>query len=96
MEIFGLIWITGVGIRNSTQRNPNYNRMVGVDKIIRKFSGHAEQKAEVNRYWQSLSVGERLAAVWEATAAAYAFKGIHYDATRRSPATLTRIQRPRG
>ena len=73
-----------------------YNRFVTLDKTIRRFSSQAEQKAEVYRYWRSRPAGERLAAVWEATAAAYAFKGIHYDATRRSPATLTRIQRPRG
>ncbi len=65
-------------------------------KTIQRFASHAEQKAEVNRYWQSRTPGERLAAVWEATAAAYAFKGIHYDATRRSPATLTRVQLKRG
>jgi hypothetical protein len=65
-------------------------------KTIRKFSSHVEQKAEINRYWQSRPVGERLAAVWDATAAAYTFKGIAYDPTRRSEATLTRIQRPRG
>jgi hypothetical protein len=63
------------------------------NRTIRKFSSHAEQKAEVNRYWQSQSTGQRLAAVWDATAAAYAFKGISYDPTRRSEATLTRIQR---
>jgi hypothetical protein len=66
------------------------------NKTIRKFSSHEEQKAEINRYWQSRPVGERLAAVWDATATAYAFKGITYDPTRRSEATLTRIQRPRG
>jgi hypothetical protein len=65
-------------------------------KTIRKFASHVEQKAEINRYWQSRSVGERLAAVWDATAAAYAFRGTDYDPTRRSEATLTRIQRPRG
>jgi hypothetical protein len=62
-------------------------------KTIRRFSSHEEQKAEVNRYWQSQTPGQRLAAVWDATAAAYAFKGIPYDPTRRSEATLTRIQR---
>ena len=66
------------------------------DKTIRRFSSHEEQKAEVYRYWQSRTAGERLEAVWDATAAAYAFKGIAYDPTRRSEATLTRIQLPRG
>ncbi|WP_263355307.1 hypothetical protein [Acidicapsa acidisoli] len=65
-------------------------------KTIQRFSSHAEQKAEINRYWQSRTPGERFIAVWEATAAAYAFKGIRYDATRRSPVTLTRVQRTKG
>ena len=67
-----------------------------INKTIRRFSSHEEQKAEVYRYWQSRPVGERLAAVWDATAAAYAFRGTDYDPTRRSEATLTRIQLPRG
>jgi len=66
------------------------------EKTIRRFASQAEQRAEVNRYWRSQTAGERLAAVWDATAAAYAFQGIDYDATRRSEATLTRAQRPRG
>jgi len=65
------------------------------DKTIRRFSSHEEQKTEINRYWQSRPVGERLAAVWDATAVAYAIKGITYDPTRRSEATIARIQRPR-
>jgi len=67
-----------------------------MDKTIRKFSSNAEQKAETYRYWRSKSPEERFLAVWEATAMAYAFKGVKYDPTRRSPATLTRVQRARG
>jgi hypothetical protein len=70
--------------------------LMDTNKTIRRFASHEEQKAEVYRYWRSRPVGERLAAVWDATAAAYAFKGITYDPTRRSEATLTRIQRPKG
>jgi hypothetical protein len=66
------------------------------NKTIRRFASHEEQKAEVYRYWRSRPVGEKLAAVWEATADAYAFKGITYDPTRRSEATLTHVQRTRG
>jgi hypothetical protein len=66
------------------------------NKSIRRFSSHREQQAETYRFWQSLSIGERALAVWEATATAYALKGVRYDATRRSEATLTRIQRVRG
>jgi hypothetical protein len=67
-----------------------------MEKIIRKFSSQAEQKAEVYRYWRSRPAAERFLAVWDATATAYAFKGIKYDPTRRSAPTLTRIQRTRG
>jgi hypothetical protein len=62
---------------------------------IRKFSSHEEQRAEDYRYWQSRTPAERLAAVWELTALAYRLKGVHYDASRRSEATIARIQRER-
>jgi hypothetical protein len=64
-------------------------------KTIKKFTSHAEQKAETYRYWRSRTPAERLLAVWEATATAYAFKGVKYDPTRRSEATLTRVERAR-
>ena len=70
--------------------------LMSMNKTIRKFQSHEEQKAEVYRYWRSRTIGERFLAVWDATAAAYAFKGIQYDPTRRSKATLTRVQRARG
>ena len=35
-----------------------------------------ELKREVYRYWQSRSVGERLAAVWDATEAAYSIRKV--------------------
>ena len=67
-----------------------------MEKTIRKFASHEEQKAQVYRYWRSRPLAERFLAVWEATATAYAFKGIKYDPTRRSEATLNRIERTRG
>jgi hypothetical protein len=66
------------------------------DIAIRKFSSHEEQKAEDYRYWQSRTSAERFQAVWEITSIAYRLKGVHYDASRRSEATITRIQRPQG
>jgi hypothetical protein len=66
-----------------------------MEKTIRKFSSREEQQAETYRYWQSRPIEERFLAVWEATAAAYAFKGTTYDPTRRSEATLTRVERKR-
>ena len=62
---------------------------------IRKFSSHEEQKAEDYRYWQSRTPAERLQAVWDITALAYRLKGVHYDASRRSKATIACIQRER-
>lgn len=66
-----------------------------MDKTIRRVTDLKEQQAETYRYWRRRPVGERLEAVWEVTATAYAVKGIKYDAARRSKATLTRIQLPR-
>ena len=71
-------------------------RLMESGKTIRKFDSHEDQKAEVYRYWRSRPAEERFLAVWEATAAAYAYKGVKYDPTRRSEATLTRVQRSRG
>lgn len=62
-----------------------------MDKTIQRFTSHAEQKAEVYRYWRQRPAAERFLAVWDATATAYAIKGVKYDPTRRSEATLTRI-----
>lgn len=44
-----------------------------MDKTIRRVTDPEEQQAETYLYWQSLSVGERLSAVWDASEAAYAF-----------------------
>lgn len=68
---------------------------MSADRTLRKFSSSEEQQAETYRYWQSRTAGERLAAVWEATLAAWSVKGFRYDASHRSERVLTRIQRPR-
>jgi hypothetical protein len=44
-----------------------------MDKTIRRVTSLQEQQAEVFRYWQSRSIGERLKAVCEASESAYAF-----------------------
>lgn len=68
-------------------------------KTIRRTPSEAEQQAETYRYWQSQPIGERLTAVWEVSAAAYAFaaafKGVSVDDARGPERTLTRVQRPR-
>jgi len=70
------------------------------DKTIRRVDTPLEQEQATLRYWQSLPLGERLSAVWDASEAAYsfaaAFQGgpLDYDA-RRLDRTLTRVERPR-
>jgi len=65
-----------------------------MDKTIRRVTDPEEQQAETYRYWQSLSVGERLSAVWDASEAAYAFaaafKGapLHDDQRHERPLRL--------
>jgi len=67
-----------------------------MDKTIRKVTDPRQQQAESYRYWQSIPVGDRLAAVWQASVDAYAFKGVRVDDEQRSERTLTRVQRTRG
>ena len=43
-------------------------------KTIRRVTDLLDQELETYRYWQSLPVGERLAAVCELSEAAYSFK----------------------
>jgi hypothetical protein len=45
-------------------------------RTIQRFSSHSEQKAEIYRYWRSRPIAERFMAVWDASATAYALKGI--------------------
>ena len=66
-----------------------------MDKTIRRFSSLDEMKAEEYRYWQSVSVAERMRAVAEITLEAYALKGQSPD-VQRLQRTLVRIQRPPG
>ena len=44
--------------------------------MIRKIINPEDQDAENYRYWQSLSPGERLAAVCEVTEAAYSIQKV--------------------
>ena len=43
------------------------------DKTIMKIDDPREQEQATLRYWQSLPLGERLSAVWDASEAAYSF-----------------------
>ena len=73
-------------------------RCMTVDKTIRRVTDPEQQQAETYRYWQTLSVGDRLSAVWDASEAAYAFaaafKGVPVDAAQGSERTIRRVQRP--
>jgi hypothetical protein len=65
-----------------------------MDKAIRRVTNLDEQEAESYRYWQSLSVGDRLAAVCELSEAAYAFAA-NFNGTPAHDRPLARIQRKR-
>lgn len=71
--------------------------MMRAEKTISRITDPEKQQAEADRYWRSLSIGERLAAVWELSQAAYsfaaAFKGNLTDDARRPQRAITRIQR---
>jgi hypothetical protein len=71
-----------------------------VDKTVRRVTSPEQQQAETNAYWQSLTIGERLSAVWDASEAAYAFaaafKGVPVDDAQGSKRAITRLQRSRG
>jgi hypothetical protein len=73
---------------------------MSVDKTIRRIADPERQEAETYHYWQGLPVGTRLSAVWDVSAAAYAFaaayKGTPPNDARRPQRAITRIQRPRG
>jgi hypothetical protein len=47
---------------------------------VRKVTSREVPEAENYRYWQSIPVGDRLAAVCEVTEAAYAIRKIDRDA----------------
>jgi hypothetical protein len=69
-----------------------------MDKTIRRVSDPEEQRVETYRYWQNLSVGERLSAVWDASEAAYAFaaafKGVQSHDEQGHERPPARIERP--
>ncbi|HEV3042112.1 MAG TPA: hypothetical protein VHA33_30410 [Candidatus Angelobacter sp.] len=72
---------------------------MSADKTIGRVTNTEQQQAETYRYWHSLSVGERLSAVWEVSQAAYAFaaafKGNSTNDSQRSERAITRVQRSR-
>ena len=72
---------------------------MSADKTIRRVTDLEQQQAETYRYWQSLSVGDRLSAVWDASEAAYAFaaafKGVPADDAKGPERAITRLQRSR-
>ena len=60
--------IPGCGGTAITKGNPN--------RMIRKIGNLEDQDAENYRYWQSLPIGERLAAVCDVTEAAYSIRKV--------------------
>ena len=82
------------------KRLNNWAQIMSKDKTIRRITDPEQQQAEVYRYWQSLPVGDRLSAVWDASEAAYgfaaAFRGVPVNDAQRSERAITRLQRSRG
>jgi hypothetical protein len=72
---------------------------MSLDKTIRRAPEPHQQQLETYRYGQSLPIGDRLSAVWDASEAAYAFagafKGAPLNDDQRPNRTITRIQRSR-
>ena len=64
-----------------------------MDKSIRVFTNPDDMKAEEYRYWQGVSVQERMSAVWEITLETYRLNGEIKDVPRLQR-TLVRIERP--
>jgi hypothetical protein len=64
-----------------------------MDKTIRWNVDLEEQQAETYRYWQNVSVAERLQGVWEVSRDAYSLKG-YDDNAPRLPRHLARVERP--
>ena len=72
---------------------------MSADKTIRRVIDPERQQAEAYRYWQSLPIGDRLSAVWDASEAAYgfaaAFGGVPPNDAKGSERVITRLQRSR-
>lgn len=65
-----------------------------MDKTIRRVVDVAEQDAETYRYWQGRSIGERLIAISEMSAVAYAAKEVADGHDAGSARVLVRVERP--
>ena len=81
------------------RRRTSNDDTMSPDKTILRVDDPGEQEQATLRYWQSLPLGERLSAVWDASESAYsfaaAFKGDSRDHdARRLERTLTRVERP--
>jgi hypothetical protein len=72
---------------------------MSADKTIRWVTDLERQQAEAYRYWQSLPIGDRLSAVWDASEAAYgfaaAFGGVPVYDAKGSERAIMRLQRSR-
>jgi hypothetical protein len=64
-----------------------------MDKTLRRYSSHAEMKADEYRAWAAMSGRDRLQAVADLTTEAYRLKGLITDVPRLQR-TLVRVQRP--
>jgi hypothetical protein len=69
--------------------------LMQMDKTIWWNVDPEEQRAETYRYWQSISVAERLGGMWEISRDTYSLKAYDDDAPRlpRHPARVERPER---
>ena len=65
-----------------------------MDKTIRRVVDVVEQDAENYRYWQGLSIGERIIAISEMSAGAYAAEEGRNEHDARPARVLVRVERP--
>ena len=72
---------------------------MSADKTIRRVTDPERQQAETYLYWQSLPIGDRLTAVWDASEAAYGFAagftGVPLNDAKGSERAIKRLQRSR-
>jgi hypothetical protein len=73
---------------------------MAIERIVRKVTDPEQQSLETYLYWQGQSVGARLTAVWDLSAAAYsfaaAFKGADSHDDKRYERPLKHFQCKRG
>ena len=89
-----------VGLFSLSQGSQSVSGNMSELRSIRRVTDAEQQQAETYRYWHSLSVGDRLSAVWDVSEAAYsfaaAFKGVPVNDAQGSERSTKRVQPSEG